>query len=356
MEADPSRGDNSYLAGVVISLLGGFLLVARIPLLANVGTIPAVLLAVGLPALLGVALIGVGYVTAQGYVVQPEDAVRLVGWVLVGMTVFLLVGVWIIILDVVLGQPVPFGYLLTLNAVTLGGVAGAVIGLYDAQGREYTRKLERREKELEEQNDRLDEFVSIVSHDLRNPLNVAEGRLELVREDASSDHLDHVERALERMEALIADMLQLARQNESITEVETVDLAEVTRTCWRNVATAEADLVTGVDRQIQADYSRLEQLLENLFRNAVEHGGEDVRIRVGDVENGFFVEDDGPGISQDIREQVFEAGLTTNEDGTGFGLSIVRRVADAHDWKISVTESEGGGARFEITGVSSDTS
>jgi signal transduction histidine kinase len=269
------------------------------------------------------------------------------------MTVFLLVGVWIIILDVVLGQPVPFGYLLTLNAVTLGGVAGAVIGLYDAQGREYTRKLERREKELEEQNDRLDEFVSIVSHDLRNPLNVAEGRLDLAREDSSSDHLDHVERALERMEALITDMLQLARQNESPTEVESVDLAEVTRTCWPNVETAEANLVTDLDQRIQADPSRLQQLLENLFRNAVEHGGEDMTITVGDLDNGFYVEDDGVGIPEDDRGQVYEAGYSTNKDGTGFGLSIVKQVVDAHDWGIAVTESEEGGARFEITGVSS---
>ena len=51
------------------------------------------------------------------------------------------------------------------------------------------------------------------------------------------------------------------------------------------------------------------------------------------------------------RERVFEAGYTTGEDGTGFGLSIVERVAEAHDWDVGVTESADGGARFEVTGV-----
>jgi signal transduction histidine kinase len=94
-------------------------------------------------------------------------------------------------------------------------------------------------------------------------------------------------------------------------------------------------------------------VLENLFRNAIEHGRSDVTIRVGTLsdETGFYVEDDGPGIPSDTRDEVFEQGYSTADDGTGFGLSIVREIAEAHGWEISATDSAEGGARFEIRGV-----
>ncbi|MFB6130585.1 MAG: sensor histidine kinase [Salinigranum sp.] len=90
--------------------------------------------------------------------------------------------------------------------------------------------------------------------------------------------------------------------------------------------------------------------MENLFRNAVEHGPPGVTVRVGalDDEPGFYVADDGPGISRDERERVFERGYTTADSGTGYGLSIVSEIANAHEWSLSVSESDADGARFEI--------
>jgi signal transduction histidine kinase len=76
-----------------------------------------------------------------------------------------------------------------------------------------------------------------------------------------------------------------------------------------------------------------------------------VTVRVGDLGDGFYVADDGPGIPADRREDVFEPGYSTARDGTGFGLSIVRELADLHGWTVRATESESGGVRFEITGV-----
>jgi signal transduction histidine kinase len=83
----------------------------------------------------------------------------------------------------------------------------------------------------------------------------------------------------------------------------------------------------------------------------VEHGGEDVTIRVGALDDGFYVEDDGGGIPESERGDVFDAGYTTAADGNGFGLSIVQKIVEAQGWRIDVTESAEGGARFEITGV-----
>jgi signal transduction histidine kinase len=208
-----------------------------------------------------------------------------------------------------------------------------------------------REQTLERRNDRLNEFTSVVSHDLRNPLNVATGRLELASEECDSQYLTDVARAHDRIETLLDDLLTLARHGERVEERETVELADLTDACWRTVVTADATLVTETSQTIQAEPSRLKQLLENLFRNAVEHAGEDVTVTVGDLDAGFYIADDGSGIPAEEHDAVFEAGHSTVDDGTGFGLTIVQEVAETHGWEISVTDSENGGARFEITGV-----
>ena len=214
---------------------------------------------------------------------------------------------------------------------------------------------ERATEQLRAQNEQLNEFVGVVSHDLRNPLNVAGGRLELAQDEYDSDHLDAVGHALERMETLIDNLLVLARTGEQVSELEAVDLTDLVESCWRNVATGPATIAVDVERPVRADRSRLQQLFENLLRNAIEHGGEDVAITVGELADGFYVEDTGPGIPEDARAAVFETGYSTRAGGTGFGLSIVTQVAQAHGWSVSVTEGAEGGARFEITGVSSYT-
>jgi signal transduction histidine kinase len=117
------------------------------------------------------------------------------------------------------------------------------------------------------------------------------------------------------------------------------------------VETSDATLVTATDRVVVADPDRLQRLLENLVRNAVEHGGDDVTVVVGGLDDGFYVEDDGRGIPEADRRTVLESGYSTANDGTGVGLHIVDRMADVHDWALRVTESDDGGARFEITGV-----
>lgn len=209
----------------------------------------------------------------------------------------------------------------------------------------------RREQALQQERDRLDEFASIVSHDLRNPLNVAAGQLELAREECESEHLDRVARAHDRMHALIEDLLTLAREGARVSETEVVDLRSLIEKCWENVTTYDATTRIEIDRRFRADRSRLTQLLENLIRNAIQHGGQDVTITVGELADGFYLEDDGPGIPEEDRDDIFHPGFTTSAEGTGFGLSIVRQIADAHGWHLSVTEGSGGGSRFDVTGV-----
>jgi len=212
-----------------------------------------------------------------------------------------------------------------------------------------------RERDLQHQNEQLDEFASVISHDLRNPLNIAELRTELAARECESDHLADVTEALSRMDALINDLLMLARQGETVGERERIALTDIVSACWHNVETGDATITTDGQATLAADRSRMAQALENLFRNAIEHGGESVVITVGvlNTKRGFYVADDGPGIPEADREDVFDSGYTTNDDGTGFGLAIVSRICAAHGWDITATESENGGARVEITGVES---
>ncbi|MFW6384054.1 MAG: PAS domain S-box protein [Halodesulfurarchaeum sp.] len=201
-----------------------------------------------------------------------------------------------------------------------------------------------------ERERRLEQFASVVSHDLRNPLNVAKGYLNLAAEDCESDHLDAVAEAHHQMEALIADLLTLARGEEGLS-VGPVPLLEVVEQAWAGTETADASLSIDVGGTVVADRDRLRRLFENLLRNAVEHATGNVSIRVGRLPEGFFVADDGPGIEPADRERVFETGYSTAEDGTGIGLSIVDQVATAHGWTIDIAESDRGGARFEVTDV-----
>lgn len=211
--------------------------------------------------------------------------------------------------------------------------------------------------ELRRERNRLEEFTSIVSHDLRTPLAVAQGQLELATADDSeapaAASLAEVENALTRMEELLEDVLELAKQGKVVADREPVDLHSLATATWENVATDDATVVVSTEKTIEADASRLKSLFENLYQNAMTHAGPDVTVTVGDTADGFYIEDNGPGIEPDGQMAVFEPGYSTAESGTGFGLSIVKQIVEAHGWEIRVTDGSAGGARFEIGSVKS---
>lgn len=211
----------------------------------------------------------------------------------------------------------------------------------------------RRERDLERQNELLDGFASVISHDLRNPMGVARGRLELAEADHHSEHHDAALWALDRMDTLIEDVLTLARQGRVIDDPEPVELASTAEQAWRTVDGADATIDVELSGTVAGDPDRLTRLFENLFRNAIDHAGSDVHVTVGTTERGFFVADDGPGIPDGECERIFEHGYSTSESGTGLGLMIVRRIADAHGWTVSATDVADG-ARFEIRTVNDE--
>lgn len=207
--------------------------------------------------------------------------------------------------------------------------------------------------ELARQNERLERFASMLTHDLRNPLNVAQGAVDFVRKDYDHEDLELARQSLQRMEDLIENLRTLAREGRPVDETEPVSLEAMVEQSWSVVATGSACVTVDGDLTFQADPDRLRQILENLFRNAIEHGGDDVHIRVGTLDRGrgFYVEDDGAGIPAEARQRVFEYGHSSDPTGTGFGLAIVEEIVTAHGWEIDITEGESGGARFEVQGV-----
>ena len=209
-----------------------------------------------------------------------------------------------------------------------------------------------RELELQRQNDRLEEFAGVVAHDLRNPLGTARGYTDLTTETGDLDHLSTVRAALDRMDAIVDDTLTLAREGQTVGERSTIEAGDLATECWQLIETDGATVDCSDEFSFRGDPDRVQHVFENLFRNAVEHGPSTVTITVGRLDgDGFYIEDDGPGIPLDEREAVFDPGHTKQADGTGFGLAIVKRIAEAHGWSVRLTDAATGGARFEFTGV-----
>jgi nitrogen-specific signal transduction histidine kinase len=224
------------------------------------------------------------------------------------------------------------------------GAEGSIIILRDIT------ELTNKERELQQKNERLDEFVNEVTHDLRSPLTVATGYLELTRREVGPmESLDKVEDAHQRMDQLIEDVLAKARGNQDLTQ-ESLSITECARTAWSNVATGTASLEIEADRTLEANSGQLLQLFENFFGNSIEHGGDDVTVRLGYTDTGFFVADNGHGIPEQNRENIFDREVTYSDQGTGYGLAIVSDIVNEHGWVVSVRESDNGGARFDVTG------
>ncbi|VTT86002.1 HTR-like protein [Halorubrum sp. DM2] len=305
-----------------------------------------VLLQSSVPLAVGIGLVGYGaFLRTREVDLKPRTV--LTGTAL-GLGAFLVVGAWF---GLISARPDTSIRLSIVASLSIGSAFGTLVGSYATQLHDANERLRETNRRLKARNDQMDEFVDVASHDLRNPVNVAQGRLELARDERDSEHLRSAGRALDRMDELITDLVSLAKAGDQIRSFEPVDLGAVSEGCWDLVATRDASVSVDTNRTVRADGNRIKQIFENLFRNAVQHGGDGVTVTVGDLPDGFFVEDDGAGIPEELRGAVLEDGFSTSADGVGLGLSIVAQVSQAHGWDVTVTESKTGGARFEFTGV-----
>lgn len=210
------------------------------------------------------------------------------------------------------------------------------------------RKVQER---YEERIEMMQGFGKVLSHDLQTPLGVIRGRVELAQETGDDEHLEDADATLDRIEELTEDLAEVMQTGELVSEEKQVDVAELAEDVWQTLDVGDAALeVEDGTPDVYADALALRRMLENLLGNSLEHGEADVRVRVGSLEDeaGFYLEDDGPGIPEDERSDVFVPGFTTKEGGTGFGMASVAQIVAAHGWRIRVQDGSDGGVRFEV--------
>lgn len=302
---------------------------------------PAVILALNL--VLAGGVLYAGWQLRQREMAESAEW-RIAVYVLGGFVAFSFLEILTLSIQFVEGRPVGKPFLDVLLFGLIGCLGGYTIGI-------KTDTLRKRETELERENDRLESVAKVVAHDLRNPLTVVSGKVELADRETETDHLDDVQMHLDRMDTIIEEVLTISRAEGASLERDEIDLARLADRCWTGVPTDAATLDVQTDQTILADEAKLQQIFENLLRNAVEHGGSDVTVTVGDLDDGFYVEDTGRGISSGERTKVFETEYSSDEDGTGLGQVVVEQNVRAHGWSINVTEGSDGGARFEISGI-----
>jgi len=128
--------------------------------------------------------------------------------------------------------------------------------LFHGVFRDISERLHR-QREIQRQNERLDEFASVIAHDLQNPLTVEQGRAALLDQECESEYIDPLQRALSRMEEIVEDTLTLARNGQHVGEMEPVNLVNTIGKCWELVATSTATLEMEDDITIRADPDRV---------------------------------------------------------------------------------------------------
>ena len=236
---------------------------------------------------------------------------------------------------------------------TVGQIADAANADWvPAAAAESPSRIRTRVRELAERTEnarareRHEAFVELISHDLRNPLHVAHSSVELL-ESAEGEHVDRLDRSLDRIARLVEDGVTFVRQSAAEIEPATVSFEAIARRAWPEPDRVELefDEETPQRSYLRADTDALEQLLSELFENAIEHG--EPPVAAGRTADGFYIADGGPGI--DDPDRAFEPGYSETPTGTGLGLATVREIARAHGWTVSVSDADG--ARIEVRGV-----
>ena len=242
------------------------------------------------------------------------------------------------------------------------GVALSVIGALAlaALARQWARVEEQRRRIAERaaRGDALSRMAAMAAHEIRNPIGVIRGAVELVQERAGAklsptdrEALADVIGEVERLRLLTQDFLDLARE-PALVKAPT-DLAESGAEAARGLARSYHDVAVELlmpDLVVDADAARLRQLFGNLLANAAEAGARRVVVR-GEALDGFarvLVEDDGPGIDPALRDRLFDPFATGRANGTGLGLAISRQIADRHGGSLKLVPKAGSGASFEL--------
>jgi signal transduction histidine kinase len=228
---------------------------------------------------------------------------------------------------------------------------GTTIVIQDLSSHEKALKELERIKRLAE----IGQLTAAIAHEIRNPLTGIRSAAQIVQ--SAPGELAEFGRIIERealkLNSLCDDFLDFARPLS--LHLEKLDLVEVLqRVCAEYESLAErggVQLRLVMDSRaafVRADVIRFEQVCRNLVINAIQASQSGGQVMVSLVRGRIIVEDEGKGIDSEVVEKLFTPFFTTKANGTGLGLSNVRKIVDAHGWQIKVHSRPGTGTRFEV--------
>ncbi len=256
-----------------------------------------------------------------------------------------------------------------LTAMPFKNTQGELIGIVEDFKDITTRKLA--EQALRKTNNELNEFVRIVSHDLKTPIFIIQGFSSKLQkkysdrlDDKGREYIDRIIESAQRMDLLVTDLLALSRSEhlkysfKNVSSYEVLD--KVISSLGDRIREKRIEIIMPRDLpEICADRPRIYRVFENLIVNAIKYMGHPrhPRIEIGyeDLENfhRFFVRDNGIGIDPKHHREIFKMFKRVNDSpeskGSGLGLTIVEKVILAHGGKVWVESEKGKGATFYFT-------
>ena len=237
-------------------------------------------------------------------------------------------------------------------AVALLG-AVVLVGLALASWR-ARRRLEAAEREVARTQHlaALGQMSAVLAHEIRNPLTALKGHAQLLAEAAEAGRkrrrAERVVRSAERLEDLTNDLLGFARTAE--IQRAPVQASAPVQAALEGLDAHRIQISADPDPTWPLDAPRMTRVLANLLSNALQHAPDDTTVDVTVRREGphlvYTVSDRGPGVPEDQRERIFEPFVTGRQRGTGLGLAVARRICQLHGGTLTVTEAQGGGARF----------
>ncbi len=246
------------------------------------------------------------------------------------------------------------------------GIVGAVQDITERKQVEEER--EALIHELENKNAELERFTYTVSHDLKSPLVTITGFLGFLEKDAISGNIEGVKSSVNRiagaakkMQSLLSDLLELSRIGRLMNPPEDIPFSDIVHEAVDQVRGRldDIDAIVEIQRDfpiVHGDRIRLVEVVQNLLENSIKYSTPSVRLRIEigmDEPNEkkfpvFYVRDNGIGIEPQFHERIFGLfnKLDTQSEGTGIGLSLVKRIIEVHNGRIWVESEKGKGATF----------